>query len=108
MAYGIRVWAADGSLILDESDRISRFISSHSFAFPYSWTSMNITVPDCSTDGTWFAFASHTFKYTSSGADFSSGCRVVIGSGQVTVILPNSSSASYGYSNGGTLYVFRC
>lgn len=55
MAQGLVVYRADGSVLLNTSDRITRYVGSYSYNISGS-TQASVYVPGCTNDGTWFAF----------------------------------------------------
>lgn len=60
MSYGLRVWDASGNLRLDISDRITRFWGEYTISFTTTSAESPkyISVPDMTTDGTWFVLSS--------------------------------------------------
>lgn len=53
MAYGLKVWDANGNVTLDVSDRITRHHGSYYYTITSPYT--DVTVPGAVDDGTWFA-----------------------------------------------------
>lgn len=56
MSYGLQVWNSSGQLILDVSDRLSRFIQSVTVTLAKG-ASTTVPVAGYTTDGTWFVYA---------------------------------------------------
>lgn len=89
MSYGLQVWDASGALVLDVSDRISRFVGTYSYSIPNGSTETTVSVPGAESS-TWFAY---THAHTENAEVVTNGVRVA-----------RPSSAG---STSGTLYVFR-
>ena len=62
MTHGLRVWGSNGGLVLDVTDRISRFFGVYYFKIPGGWVSVDISVPGAS-PGTWFAVSMEAFAF---------------------------------------------
>lgn len=59
MAYGMRIYRSDGALLIDVSDRLTRFVS----AYPASLnnSSQDIYVTGLMNDGTWAVWADNMY-----------------------------------------------
>lgn len=69
MTHGIRVWHNDGTINLDVTDRVLRFVSYHSGA-SVPTSGLNVTVPGWVNNNTWEAvgvFGMITVSRTASG-----------------------------------------
>lgn len=66
MTYGLRVWDGTGGLMLDVTDRITRFVGTYSFYIAPFQTSVDISVPGASPD-TWFAVSEEAHASVISG-----------------------------------------
>jgi hypothetical protein len=56
MSYGLRIWDASGSIILNITDRLTRQIAVFTYIFPANSTGdLLFSVPGMTNDGTWFA-----------------------------------------------------
>lgn len=62
MTNGLRVWGSNGSLVLDVTDRITRFFGVYYFSIPGGRVSVDISVPGAS-PGTWFAVSMEAFAF---------------------------------------------
>lgn len=62
MTHGLRVWGSNGSLVLDVTDRITRFFGAYYFYIPSGQASVDISVPGAS-PGTWFAVSVEAFAF---------------------------------------------
>jgi len=71
MTYGLQVWAQDGTIRLDTTDRLTKLYATIAFSsgsaplWGYSgsvWTNLsyaqNISIPGYRLDGTWYAYVS--------------------------------------------------
>lgn len=59
MAYGLRVYNSSGLIAIDVSDRLTRFVSSHTTNLNNS--SQDIYVTGLVNDGTWAAWADNMY-----------------------------------------------
>jgi hypothetical protein len=62
MTLGLRVWGSNGSIVLDVTDRITRFLGVYYFSIPNGRASVDISVPGAS-PGTWFAVSMEAFAF---------------------------------------------
>lgn len=89
MAYGLQTYLADGSPQLTITDRLTRYISSHSVSLAPQ-ASQFISVPGMSTDGTWCV------------TGYTGTCFIIISTDGFSV---KNASANTSYSF--NLFVFR-
>ena len=89
MTHGLRVWGSNGSLVLDVTDRITRFFGVYYFNIPNGQVSVDISVPGAS-PGTWFAASTETYAFA------------FVMNGIIRVTRPGT-----GGSLSGTVLVFR-
>lgn len=89
MSYGLRVWDAAGSLVLDVTDRLTRYHGAYSCTLGGYGTHQDVTVPGIADDGTWAAFT-----------DASALSEIFSGYVRVTDTVNSSGGTA-------TIYVFR-
>ena len=99
MSYGLRVWDASGGILIDVSDRLSRFHSYHSGTSTYNRVlsverptvfvnRATISVPGLVNDGSWFLAGVDV------GTAYYRGYYVYFNSGQVVLDIYYSASTS--------------
>lgn len=91
MSYGLQVWNSSGQLILDVSDRLSRFIQSVTVTLAPG-ASITVPITGYTTDGTWFVYATSYIYVTI----------VEVNNG---IYLKNSSQTNQTITT--TIYIFR-
>lgn len=62
MPYGVRIWDGSSNLILDTTDRITRFVTSITPGTIAPTTTVTYSVPGIVDDGTWFLVVLNTWR----------------------------------------------